>query len=49
MELARRIKTPEEAALALEIAHLFALTRANRQHFEGLHPQLSSFLLKVSS
>jgi hypothetical protein len=48
MEMVRRIRTPEEAALVLEVAHLFAITRANRQYFRGLIPQHSNFLLKVS-
>lgn len=46
MELARRIKTPEEAALAIQIAQRFALQRARRQQHDGISPSLSTFLLK---
>ncbi|BDA42891.1 hypothetical protein COCOBI_03-7840 [Coccomyxa sp. Obi] len=46
MELARRIKTPEEAALAIEVAQKFALHRARRQQHDGISPSLSAFLLK---
>ncbi len=49
MELARRIKTPEEAALAIEVAQKFALHRARRQQHDGISPSLSAFLLKVNT
>ncbi len=49
MELARRIRTPEEAALTIEVAQKFALHRARRQQHDGISPSLSAFLLKVTT
>ena len=47
MELVRRIKTPEEAALAIEAAQKFALARARREQLSAFSPELSSWLLRV--
>jgi hypothetical protein len=49
MELARRIQSPEEAAMVVEVAQTFAQHRARRQQHDGISPALSTYLLKVGN
>ena len=46
-ELAKRVKTSEEAAMALDVAQQYVLRRANRQQHDGISPQTSYLILKV--
>ncbi|EIE24479.1 hypothetical protein COCSUDRAFT_65382 [Coccomyxa subellipsoidea C-169] len=46
MELARRIKSPEEAAMVIDVAQTFAAHRARRQQHDSISPALSTYLLK---
>lgn len=47
-EIAKRVKTPEDAAAVMDVAQQFALHRANRQQHDGISPQTSYLLLKAS-
>ncbi|CAL5222425.1 g4787 [Coccomyxa viridis] len=45
-EVAKRVKTSEDAAVALDVAQQYALRRANRQQHDGIHPHTSYLILK---
>ena len=47
LELVRRVRTPEEAAAAIQAAQKFALHRARRAQHSALSPELSSWLMRV--
>ena len=47
MEVVRRVKTPEDAEVAMEVARQYALQRAHRQQHDGLSPNMSYLILKV--
>ena len=47
LELVRRVRTPEEAAAAINAAQKFALHRARRAQHSALSPELSSWLMRV--
>lgn len=47
MEVVRRVKTPEDAEVAMEVARQYALQRAHRQQHDGLSPNMSYIILKV--
>lgn len=47
-ELAKRVRTSEDAAMALDVAQQYALRRANRQQHDGIHPHVSYLILKAS-
>ena len=47
-EVAKRVKTSEEAAMALDVAQQYVLRRANRQQHDGISPQTSYLILKAS-
>ncbi|CAK0787434.1 hypothetical protein CVIRNUC_010654 [Coccomyxa viridis] len=46
MEVVRRVKTPEDAEVAMEVARQYALQRAHRQQHDGLSPNMSYIILK---
>ena len=46
-EIVRRIKTPEEAAAAIDAAQKFALHRARRAQHSAMSPELSAWILRV--
>ena len=47
MEVVKRVKTPEDAEVAMEVARQYALQRAHRQQHDGLSPNMSYIILKV--
>ena len=47
-EIAKRVKTSEDAAVALDVAQQYVLRRANRQQHDGISPQTSYLILKAS-
>ena len=47
LEIVRRIKTPEEAALAVDTAQKFALHRARRRQQSVLSPELTAWIVRV--
>ncbi len=47
LEIVRRIKTPEEAALAVDTAQKFALHRARRGQHSALSPELTAWIVRV--
>ena len=49
MEVVRRVKTPKDAEVAMEVARQYALQRAHRQQHDGLSPNMSYIILKVHS
>ena len=49
MEVVRRVRTPEDAEVAMEVARQYALQRAHRQQHDGLSPNMSYIILKVPS
>ena len=48
-ELAKRVKTSEDAAMVLDVAQQYALRRGNRQQHDGISPQESYLILKARS